>query len=86
MSGRDELSLLAQDFNTFTGKVRHLIGEMLGSAQSLGLAAAYLRDNAGVAQQQSAQQSQQMEHRCPENAASSLLALASGGPYQSAKV
>ncbi|MBE7374761.1 methyl-accepting chemotaxis protein [Pseudomonas sp. AL-54] len=59
--GRDELSQLARDFNTFTGKVRQVITELLGSAQSLEQAAVHLRDNAGAAQQHSSQQSQQME-------------------------
>ncbi|MDX1726005.1 MAG: methyl-accepting chemotaxis protein [Pseudomonas sp.] len=61
VSGRDELSTLARHFNAFTGKMRNLIGEMLGVAQSLEQAARSLSDNAGTAQQQSGQQSQQME-------------------------
>lgn len=61
VSGRDELSRLAQDFNTFTGKVRQVITELFDSARSLGQAAVELRDNAGEAQQHSSQQSQQME-------------------------
>jgi methyl-accepting chemotaxis protein len=59
VSGRDELSSLALHFNTFTDKLRQVIGEMLEAAQLLDRSAHSLSDSA--AQQQSGQQSQQME-------------------------
>lgn len=59
--GHDELSALAGHFNAFTGTLRQVVGDAQGAVQALGQAADHLSQNAHTAQEQSGQQSQQME-------------------------
>lgn len=61
VSGHDELSALASHFNVFTDKLRQVIAELLGVAQLLEHAAHSLSDSADTAQEQSGEQSRQME-------------------------
>ncbi|WP_161867109.1 methyl-accepting chemotaxis protein [Pseudomonas yangonensis] len=59
--GRDELTALSTYFNAFTGRLRHVIRQMLDSAGSLDQAARTLGDISSEAQRHSQQQAQQME-------------------------
>lgn len=59
--GGDELTALATYFNAFTAKLRHVIRQMLDSAESLDQAARSLGDISSEAQRHSQQQAQQME-------------------------
>lgn len=61
VSGNDELTTLGRDFNTFTHKLRVVIGELFESATSLEKSSTGLSGLAGQAYTQSQQQSQQME-------------------------
>ncbi|MDH4560563.1 methyl-accepting chemotaxis protein [Pseudomonas sp. BN411] len=58
---RDELTALGTHFNTFTRKLRGVIGQSLETADSLDQASHSLGTIAGDTQRQSQQQSQQME-------------------------
>ncbi|MBD2840574.1 methyl-accepting chemotaxis protein [Pseudomonas sp. JM0905a] len=58
---RDELTALGTHFNTFTRKLRGVIGQSLETADSLDQASRSLGTIAGDTQRQSQQQSQQME-------------------------
>jgi len=58
---RDELTALGTHFNTFTHKLRGVIGHSLETADSLDQASQSLGVSAGDAQRHSQQQSQQME-------------------------
>lgn len=59
--GRDEVTLLGEHFNRFTGKLQGVIGQLQGVAQALGQSAVDVGNNANQAQQHSEQQSAQME-------------------------
>ncbi|AQW68828.1 chemotaxis protein [Pseudomonas parafulva] len=59
--GRDELSQLGEHFNRFNGKLQGVIGQLQSAAHALARSADHVGDNAGAAQQQSAQQSLQMD-------------------------
>ncbi|UVJ45888.1 methyl-accepting chemotaxis protein [Pseudomonas sp. LS1212] len=59
--GRDEITRLAQHFNTFTAKLHHVVTQLLDSASALGLSSSQMGSNASQAQERSQQQSQQME-------------------------
>jgi methyl-accepting chemotaxis protein len=61
VSGNDELTTLSRDFNTFTQKLRTVIGQLFETAGSLEQSSAALGGLAGQAHKQSQQQSQQME-------------------------
>jgi len=61
VSGNDELTTLGRDFNTFTQKLRTVIGQLLETASSLEQSSDALGGLAGQAHTQSQQQSQQME-------------------------
>nr|WP_159985187.1 methyl-accepting chemotaxis protein [Pseudomonas sp. Irchel 3E13] len=58
--GRDELSGLARDFNSFTATLRGIIGDMRIAATATDEAAQTIHDNATSARQQSALQAQQV--------------------------
>ena len=58
--GRDELSGLARDFNSFTASLRGIIGDMRVAATATDEAAQTIHDNATSARQQSALQAQQV--------------------------
>jgi methyl-accepting chemotaxis protein len=59
--GNDEITQLARHFNTFTAKMRDVIGQLKASATGLEQASTELGMNAEQAQARSQQQSQQME-------------------------
>jgi methyl-accepting chemotaxis protein len=59
--GNDEITQLARHFNTFTAKMRDVIGQLKASATGLEQASTELGENAEQAQARSQQQSQQME-------------------------
>lgn len=59
--GKDELSNLARHFNTFTGKLREVIGETKKTALTLSGTARNLDEQAGEARARSERQSQQVE-------------------------
>ena len=59
--GNDEITQLARHFNTFTAKMRDVIGQLKASATGLEQASTELGVNAEQAQVRSQQQSQQME-------------------------
>ncbi len=59
--GHDELATLARHFNTFTNKLRHVIGQMLQAAAALNQSADTLGGVATKSQQDSQQQALQME-------------------------
>lgn len=59
--GNDELATLARHFNTFTSKLRSVIGQMLQAATALDQSADNLGNVAGKSHQDSQQQAQQME-------------------------
>jgi methyl-accepting chemotaxis protein len=61
VSGNDELTILSRDFNSFTQKLRSVIGQLFESAASLEQSSSSLAGLAGQTHQQSQQQSQQME-------------------------
>ncbi len=61
VSGNDELTTLGRDFNTFTRKLRGVIGQLFETSGSLAQSSSALQDLAGQAHQHSQQQSQQME-------------------------
>jgi len=61
VSGNDELTTLGRDFNTFTRKLRGVIGQLFETSGSLAKSSGTLQDLAGQAHQHSQQQSQQME-------------------------
>ena len=54
-------SILGEHFNRFNGKLQGVIGQLQGAAHALARSADHVGDNAGAAQQQSAQQSLQMD-------------------------
>ena len=59
--GRDELTALAQHFNSFTAKLRQVVGQLQVCANALGQSSTELGHNASQAHDRSQQQSQQME-------------------------
>ncbi len=59
--GQDEVTQLARHFNTFTAKLRQVVGQLQLSASALGQSSTDLGNNASQAQERSQQQSQQME-------------------------
>jgi len=61
VSGNDELTTLSRDFNTFTQKLRTVIGQLFETSNSLETSSNALGGLAGQAHKQSQQQSQQME-------------------------
>lgn len=61
VSGNDELTTLSRDFNTFTQKLRTVIGQLFETSGSLETSSNALGGLAGQAHKQSQQQSQQME-------------------------
>lgn len=60
-NGRDELTALGRHFNTFTSKLRDVVGQSLHAAGELDQASQALGGISSSAQQHSQQQSQQME-------------------------
>lgn len=60
-NGRDELTALGRHFNTFTSKLRDVVGQSLHAAGELDQASQALGGISSNAQQHSQQQSQQME-------------------------
>tara|TARA_R110002095_G_scaffold198446_1_gene177894 strand:- start:14308 stop:16059 length:1752 start_codon:yes stop_codon:yes gene_type:complete len=61
VSGNDELTTLSRDFNTFTAKLRSVIGQLFETSGALETSSNALGGLAGQAHKQSQQQSQQME-------------------------
>lgn len=61
VSGNDELATLSRDFNTFTQKLRTVVGQLFETSNALAQSSSALGGLAGQAHQQSQQQSQQME-------------------------
>ncbi|MCF6780807.1 methyl-accepting chemotaxis protein [Stutzerimonas stutzeri] len=61
VSGNDELTALGRDFNTFSRKLRTLIGELSNTANALDQSSGTLGKLAEQAHKQSQQQLQQME-------------------------
>ncbi|RRV16916.1 methyl-accepting chemotaxis protein [Pseudomonas saudiphocaensis] len=61
VSGNDELTALGRDFNTFSRKLRKLIGELSNTANALDQSSGTLGKLAEQAHKQSQQQLQQME-------------------------
>ncbi len=59
--GRDELTALAQHFNSFTAKLRQVVGQLQVCASALGQSSTELGHNASQAPDRSQQQSQQMD-------------------------
>ena len=59
--GRDEVTQLSQHFNSFTAKLRHVVGQLQMCANALGQSSTELGNNASQAHDRSQQQSQQME-------------------------
>ncbi|MBA1428944.1 methyl-accepting chemotaxis protein [Pseudomonas fluorescens] len=59
--GRDEVTQLSQHFNTFTAKLRQVVGQLQVCANALGESSSELGHNASQAHDRSQQQSQQME-------------------------
>ncbi|RZK98874.1 MAG: methyl-accepting chemotaxis protein, partial [Rubrivivax sp.] len=59
--GRDEVTQLSQHFNSFTAKLRQVVGELQVCANALGQSSLELGTNATQAHDRSQQQSQQME-------------------------
>ncbi|MDZ7887696.1 MAG: methyl-accepting chemotaxis protein [Pseudomonas sp.] len=60
IDGRDELSELAKDFNSFTATLRSIIGEMLVAATATDKAAQAIHENSTAAREQSELQAQQV--------------------------
>lgn len=61
VSGNDELTTLSRDFNTFTDKLRSVIGQLFETSGALETSSNALGGLAGQTHKQSQQQSQQME-------------------------
>ncbi len=59
--GRDEVTQLSQHFNSFTAKLRQVVGQLQVCANALGQSSLELGTNATQAHDRSQQQSQQME-------------------------
>ncbi|AZF00368.1 Methyl-accepting chemotaxis sensor/transducer protein [Pseudomonas orientalis] len=59
--GRDEVTQLSRHFNTFTAKLRQVVGQLQVCANALGESSSELGHNASQAHDRSQQQSQQME-------------------------
>ncbi len=59
--GRDEVTQLSQHFNSFTAKLRQVVGQLQVCASALGQSSTELGTNASQAHDRSQQQSQQME-------------------------
>ncbi|WP_122686655.1 methyl-accepting chemotaxis protein [Pseudomonas orientalis] len=59
--GRDEVTQLSRHFNTFTAKLRQVVGQLQVCANALGESSTELGHNASQAHDRSQQQSQQME-------------------------
>ncbi|MBI6566679.1 methyl-accepting chemotaxis protein [Pseudomonas synxantha] len=59
--GSDELTQLARHFNSFTAKLREVVGQLQVCATALGQSSTELGHNASQAHDRSQQQSQQME-------------------------
>ncbi|WP_438869432.1 methyl-accepting chemotaxis protein [Pseudomonas sp. L1(2025)] len=59
--GRDEVTQLSQHFNSFTAKLRQVVGQLQVCANALGQSSTELGTNASQAHDRSQQQSQQME-------------------------
>jgi methyl-accepting chemotaxis protein len=59
--GRDEVTQLSQHFNSFTAKLRQVVGQLQVCANALGQSSTELGANASQAHDRSQQQSQQME-------------------------
>ena len=59
--GRDEVTELSRHFNSFTAKLRSVVGQLQASASALGQSSNELGSNAVQAQTRSQEQSQQME-------------------------
>ena len=59
--GRDEVTQLSQHFNSFTAKLRQVVGQLQACANALGQSSTELGTNASQAHDRSQQQSQQME-------------------------
>jgi len=59
--GQDEVTQLARHFNSFTAKLRQVVGQLQNCANALGQSSAALGSNASQAHDRSQQQSQQME-------------------------
>mgnify|MGYP002039252090 CR=1 FL=1 len=58
--GSDEITHLGEHFNRFNGKLQGVVGQLQGAAHALAQSAGHVGDNAGAAQQRSAQQSLQI--------------------------
>ncbi|MGR3885372.1 methyl-accepting chemotaxis protein [Pseudomonas sp. 1152_12] len=59
--GRDEVTQLSQHFNSFTAKLRQVVGQLQMCANALGQSSTELGASASQANERSQQQSQQME-------------------------
>ncbi|TLG89834.1 methyl-accepting chemotaxis protein [Pseudomonas edaphica] len=59
--GRDEVTQLSQHFNSFTAKLRQVVGQLQECANALGQSSTELGTNASQAHDRSQQQSHQME-------------------------
>ncbi|MFL1490634.1 methyl-accepting chemotaxis protein [Pseudomonas antarctica] len=59
--GRDEVTQLSQHFNSFTAKLRQVVGQLQVCANALGQSSTELGTSASQANDRSQQQSQQME-------------------------
>ncbi|MFL1504104.1 methyl-accepting chemotaxis protein [Pseudomonas sp. O64] len=59
--GRDEVTQLSKHFNSFTAKLRQVVGQLQVCANALGQSSTELGTNASQAHDRSQQQSQQME-------------------------
>ena len=59
--GRDEVTQLSRHFNSFTAKLRQVVGQLQVCANALGQSSTELGNNASQAHDRSQQQSQQME-------------------------
>ncbi|WP_413247283.1 cache domain-containing protein [Pseudomonas sp. Marseille-P8916] len=53
--GRDEITHLGEHFNRFNGKLQGVVGQLQGAAHALAQSASHVGDNAGSAQERSAQ-------------------------------
>ncbi|NWE79711.1 methyl-accepting chemotaxis protein [Pseudomonas yamanorum] len=59
--GQDEVTQLSRHFNSFTAKLRQVVGQLQACANALGQSSSELASNASDAHDRSQQQSQQME-------------------------
>ncbi|NWE14892.1 methyl-accepting chemotaxis protein [Pseudomonas yamanorum] len=59
--GQDEVTQLSRHFNSFTAKLRQVVGQLQACANALGQSSSELGSNASDAHDRSQQQSQQME-------------------------